>query len=139
MNGASKASVSRGGPFRAAAGRVVDSVGVSERRRVAVAVGVPFLVWLVVELEANLGFLPLVAAAGLCAFLYKRGTAQETLAAGAYGSGLLLVGVALYQVYQSWAGGSTEVLADTVLRLSGWPLTGAVLIVLGAWLRRADL
>ncbi|QLG29430.1 hypothetical protein HUG10_05660 [Halorarum halophilum] len=125
--------------MRAAAGRVVDSVRVSERRRVAVVVGVPFLFWLVVELAANLGILPLVAAAVLGAFLYTRGTAQDTLAAGAYGTGLLAVGVAAVQLYQSVAGGSTEALADTVARLAGWPLTGVVLIVLGAWLHGADL
>lgn len=124
--------------MRAAAGRVVDSVHVSERRRVAVAVAVPFLFWLVVELGANLGFLPLVAAAVLGAFRYTRATARGTLAAGAYGTGLLAVGVAAVRIYQSVAGGSTETLADTVARLAGWPLAGVVLIVLGAWLRGAD-
>lgn len=138
VNDASGVSRSRGGPIRAAAGRVVDSVSVSERRRAAVVVGVPFLFWLVVELAANLGFLPLVAAAVLSAFLYTRRSARETLAAGAYGTGMLAVGVALFQVYQTVAGGSTEALADTVVRLSGWPLTGVVLIILGAWLHRAD-
>ncbi|WP_415379310.1 hypothetical protein [Halosimplex sp. TS25] len=68
---------------RAATNRAVDWVVDSERRRGAVAVLVPALFWLVLELEANLRVLPLVAAAALSAFLYTRATTRLTLAAGA--------------------------------------------------------
>lgn len=126
-------------PIRVTVGRIVDYVQVSQRRRVAVIAGVSFLFWLVVELAANLGIWPLVVAVGLVAYLYVQNTAQETLAASAYGTGVLAVGVALFLVYQSVAGGSTEPVADTVVRLSGWPLAGVVLIAAGVWLHRVDL
>lgn len=118
--------------------RLTDAVS-SERRRVAVIFAVSFLFWLAVELAANLGFLPLVAAVALGVFLYTRATAQETLAASAYGTGLLVVGVAVFQLYQGVAGGSTEPLAEAVLRLSAWPLAGIGLVVLGIWIHRADV
>lgn len=126
-------------PLRSAVGRLVDFVRVSERRRATVAVGIPLLFWLVVELAANLGFLPLVAAAGLSAYLYTRRTAQETLAASAYGTGLLDTGFYLLQAYRGVAWGSTASLADTVAGLFGWLLTGTILIVLGVWIHGADL
>lgn len=119
---------------RAATNRAVDWVAGSERRRGAVAVAVPALFWLVLELEANLGLVPLVAAAALSAFLYTRDTTRATLAAGAYGTGLLGVGFALLQIYWSVARGSTASLSDTVAGLSGWFLIDAVLVTLGIWI-----
>lgn len=118
---------------RTGAGSLVDSVAVSERRRVLVALGVPLVFCLAVELAANLGVLPLVLAAGLAAYLYTRPTARTTLAAGAAGTGLLLISLFLLQIYSTVAGGSTESLAGTVARLSGWVLLGIVLLALGAW------
>ncbi|MFC7141089.1 hypothetical protein ACFQMA_14795 [Halosimplex aquaticum] len=123
---------------RAATNRAVDWVAGSERRRGAVAVAVPALFWLVVELEANLGLAPLVAAAALSAFLYTRDTTRATLAAGAYGTGLLGIGVALVQIYWSVARGSTASLTETVAGLWGWFLVGAVLIAVGVWIHGAD-
>lgn len=86
MTGSSGPSPSEAGPLRAAAGLVVGYVRGSERRRVAVTVG-----------------------------------------------------VAPLQIYQSVAGGSTEPLVDTVVRVAGWPLAGVGLIALGVWLHSADL
>ncbi|WP_205254100.1 MULTISPECIES: hypothetical protein [Halostella] len=83
------------GRSRSAAASVVEAVGGNERRRIIASLAVPLLFWLAVERAANLGALPLVAAAGLAAFLYTRTTARATLAAAAYGTGLLLVGVFL--------------------------------------------
>lgn len=125
--------------LRTAAGSVVRSVGASERRRVLVVLGVPFSFWLAVELAANLGFLPLVLAVGLAAYLYTRRTAQETLAASSVGTGLLLVSLFLLQIYWVNAGGSTEPLAGTITRLLGWFLIGTVLIALGWWLYAVSL
>lgn len=133
------ASRSVAAPVRAAVGRIVDVVEDSEWRRVALIAGVSLLFWLTVELAENLGFWPLVVAVGLAGFLYLQKTARETLAASAYGTGVLAVGVGLFLVYQSVAGGSTEPVVDTVLRVSGWPLAGAVLIGIGIWLHSADL
>jgi hypothetical protein len=81
------------GRHRIAVDSVVESIDGSERRRVAVAAGVPVLFVLVVELGANLGVLPLVVAGALAVYLYTRETGQALLAASAYGTGLLLVGV----------------------------------------------
>ncbi|ELZ27289.1 hypothetical protein C474_18124 [Halogeometricum pallidum JCM 14848] len=122
---------------RTAANPLVGFVAASERRRVLVALGVPLLFLLAVELAANLGVLPLVLAAGLAAYLYARPTARATLAAGAAGTGLLLLSLFLLQVYSTVAGGSTEPLAGTVARLSGWVLLGTALLALGAWLSGA--
>lgn len=102
-------------------GSAVDSVD-AERRRALVVLGVPLLFWLVVESTANPGFLPLVLATGLAAYLYTRRTGRETLAAGAAGTGPLAISLFLLQVYRVGAGGSTEPLADAVARLSGWLL-----------------
>lgn len=102
-----------------------------------VALGVPFLFWLAVELAADLGFLPLVLAVGLAAYLYTRRTALETLAAGAAGAGVLTISLALLRLYWVGARGSTEPLADAATRLSGWFLAGALLIAVGYWLYRA--
>ncbi|QLH80902.1 hypothetical protein [Halosimplex pelagicum] len=122
---------------RAATNRVVDWVAGSERRRGAVVVAVPALFWLVLELAANLGLLPLVAAAALSAVLYTRDTTRATLAVGAAGTGSLGIGFALAQIYWSVARGSTAPLTDTVAGLWGWFLVGAVLIALGGWIRAA--
>ncbi|WP_167768375.1 hypothetical protein [Haloarcula amylovorans] len=124
--------------LRTAVGPVVESIDVSERRRVLVALGVPLAFWLVIELAANLGFLPLALAVGLAAYLYTRRTAQETLAASFAVTGLLVVALFLLQLYWVGARGSTEPLAGALTRLVGWPLTGTVLMVLGAWLYKAD-
>lgn len=123
---------------RTAVGYVVEFVAVTERRRVIVAVGVPFLFWLLFELNANLGVLPLILAAGLAAYLYTRGTAQKTLAASAYGTGLLMVGLFLLELYWNGARGSTESLEGIATRLLWWVLMGTVLIGLGIWIRRVD-
>ncbi|SFL29079.1 hypothetical protein SAMN04487950_3286 [Halogranum rubrum] len=125
--------------LQSAVGSVVESVGASERRRVLVALGIPLLFWLTVELAANLGFLPLVLAVGLAAYLYTRETEQETLAAGFAGVGLLLASLFLLQLYWVGATGSTEPLADAATRLSGWLLTGVVLLGLGYWLYRVEV
>lgn len=117
---------------------VVDSVGVTERRRVLVALGVPLLFLVAVELGANLGFLPFVAALGLAAYLYTRDTARETLVAGALGTGLLFVGLFLFQLYKIEATGSTEALTAAATRLSGWLLVGALLVACGIVLSRVD-
>lgn len=122
---------------RTGAGSLVDSVAVSERRRVLVALGVPLVFCLAVELAANLGVLPLVLAAGLAAYLYTRPTARATLAAGAAGTGLLLISLFLLQSYSTVAGGSTESLAGAVARLFGWVLLGIALLALGAWVSGA--
>lgn len=124
--------------LRTAVGPLVEFVGASERRRLAVVLGVPFSFWLAVELAANLGFLPLVLAGGLTAYLYTRQTARATLAAGFAGTGLLLVSLFFLQMYQISAGGSTEPLAGAAARLFGWVLLGTLLLVFGAWLYDAD-
>lgn len=127
------------GLIRAAVRPFVAFVGAGEPRRFAVIVAVSLLFWLVVELGANLGSLPLVVAAALGAFLYTRETAKETIAASAYGTGLLAIGLGLLQVYQILVGGSTESLAGAVVRLAEWPLAGFLLIGFGIWLYVADL
>lgn len=139
MSDPSTSEMRLSGPLRTAAGRTVESLDASERRRIALVIGVPVLFWLVVELAANLGFAPLIAAAALAAFLYTRGTEQETLAAAAYGAGLLAVGVQLFLLYQGVTGGSTDPVADAAVRLIEWPAVGAGLIALGIWIRRTEL
>lgn len=120
-------------------GPIVESVGDSERRRVLVSICVPLSFWLVVELTANLGYLPLVLAVGLAAYLHTRTTAQETLAASSVGTGLVVVSLFLLQIYWVAARGSTEPLAGAITRLVGWLLVGIVLIALGSWLYKVDL
>ncbi|WP_299232986.1 hypothetical protein [Natronomonas sp.] len=72
---------------RPVVGHVVAFVSGTERRRLAVVVGIPVTFAVLFELLANYGVLVLVLAAGLATFLYTRPTGQETVAAGAYGVG----------------------------------------------------
>lgn len=127
------------GPIQSLVGRLVSTVAGNERRRVAVVVAVPLLFWLSVELAANLGFLPLVAAVGLAAFLYTRATGRETLAATAYGTGLLAVAVALIQVYRTVAGGTTASVVDTAVGQWPWAVAGTVLVGIGVWLHQTEI
>lgn len=124
--------------LRTAAAHAVEYVRTSESRRVTVAIGVAFSFLVVVELAAgeHLGVLPVVVAAGLAAYLYTRGSARETLAASAYGTGLLLIGLFVLQIHWVGATGSTESLGAAVSRLLGWLLAGTVLTAVGIWLRR---
>jgi len=124
---------------RTVAGRVVAFVAVAERRRLLVVVGTPILFVVLFELTANFGALVLLLAAGLAAFLYTRTTAQRTMAAGAYGAGVLLIGLFLLELYLNGAQGSTEPVLDTATRVLWRAVTGTVLIGVGLWLRRIEV
>ncbi|ESP87148.1 hypothetical protein K933_15505 [Candidatus Halobonum tyrrellensis G22] len=102
------------------------------------AFGVPLVFCLAVLSSSNLGYLVVVLAGGLAAYLYTRRTGRETLAAGLAGSGLLLVALFLLHLYWVGARGSTESLAGAAARLWGWPSAGAVLLALGYWVSGAD-
>lgn len=64
--------------------------------------------------------------------------ARATLTAAAYGTGLLLIGVFLLQMYLTAATGSTESLGAAAARLSGWLLTGTLAVAVGVRLRKAE-
>jgi hypothetical protein len=70
---------------RTAARRCFEFVAHSERRRIGLVVGIPALFVVLFEAIANFGVLLLFLATGFGVFLYTRGTAQETVAASAYG------------------------------------------------------
>lgn len=123
---------------RTVAGRVLEFVALTERRRVIVAVAVPTLFVVLFEIVANFGMLVLLLAAGFAVFLYTRATAQETVAAGAYGAGILMLSLFVLVLYWNGSQGSTESLIGTATRLLWWGVTGTVLIGLGVWLRHVD-
>ena len=66
-------------------------------------VGVPVLFVTLFELTANLGALLLLLVAGLATFLYTRKTAQMTMAASAYGAGVLMVSLVILELHLSGA------------------------------------
>jgi hypothetical protein len=120
-------------------GHLVEFVALTERRRLVVAVGIPLLFVALFELTANFGVLVLLLAAGLAMFLYTRTTAQKTIAASAYGAGVLLVSLFALELYWNGAQGSTEPLIGTATRLLWWAVTGVLLVGVGLWLRQIDL
>ncbi|MFU1781405.1 hypothetical protein ACM16X_08485 [Haloarcula japonica] len=124
---------------RTVAGRIVESVAGTERRRLLVVVGVPVLFVALIDLTANFGVLVLFLAAGLAAFLYTRPTGQQTVAASCYGVGVLLIGLFLLELYWNGVQGSTEPLFGTATRLLWRAVTGTSLIGLGLWLRQSEL
>lgn len=101
-------------------------------------VGVPVVFVALFELTANFGVLILFLAAGLATFLYTRRTARKTIAASAYGTGVLMCGLFLLVLYWNGAQGSTEPLIGAVTRVLWWAVTGALLIGLGLWLRQVE-
>lgn len=123
---------------RAVVGRIVALVAGTERRRRLVVVGVPTVFVSLLDIAANYGILVVLLAAGLAAVLYTRSTAQETIAAGAYGVGVLLLGLFALTLYRNGAYGSTEPLAGTARRVLRQAATGAALIGLGLWFRGVD-
>lgn len=120
------------------AGQIVEFVALTERRRVIVAVAIPILFVVLFEMVANFGVLVLLLAVGLAVFLYTRATAQETVAASAYGVGTLMISLFVLVLYWNGSHGSTEPVIDTATRLLWWGVTGIVLIGLGLWLRRLE-
>lgn len=91
------------------------------------------------ELIANFGVLVLLLAVGLATVLYTRTTAQRTIAASAYGVGVLMISLFLLELYWNGTQGSTEPLIGTATRVLWRAVTGTVLIGLGLWLRQVDL
>lgn len=125
--------------LRTLAGHVVEFVSATEGRRLAVVIGVPVGFVALLELTANFGVLVLLLAVGLGLFLYTRPTAQATLAAGAYGVGLLLLALFLLELYWNGARGSTEPLVGTVQRVRWLAVAGVSSSGLGLWLRQLEL
>lgn len=121
-------------------GRLVDYVRGSERRRLALAAGVSalFLLSLLASLGPRLGPLPFALAGVLFAYLYTRHSAVATVVAGALGPGVLCLGLFGFQAYWTVATVSTEPVASTFVRLSGWLVAGLALVALGAWLRSRE-
>ena len=123
---------------RTVVGDIVEFVALTERRRLIVVVGIPVLFVVLFELTANFGVLTLLLAAGLATFLYTRTTAQKTIAASAYGAGILMWSLFILELYWNGAKGSTEPLIGTATRVLWVVVTGAVLIGLGLWLRQIE-
>lgn len=123
---------------RTVVGHVVEFVALTERRRLLVVVGIPVLFVALFELTANYGALVLFLAAGLVAFLYTRTTAQKTIAASAYGAGLLMFSLFLLELYWNGATGSTEPLIGTATRTLWLAVTGTLSTGFGLWLRQIE-
>lgn len=123
---------------RTAVNRIVEFISVTERRRLIVVVGIPVLFVALFELTANYGVLILLLAAGLATFLYTRSTAQKTIAASAYGTGMMMFGLFILELYWNGARGSTEPLIGTATRVLWVAVTGTMLIGLGLWLRQIE-
>lgn len=123
---------------RAVVGHVVGWVSLTERRRLIVVVGIPVVFVALFELTANFGVLILLLAAGLATFLYTRTTAQKTIAASAYGVGVLLCSLFILELYLNGVQGSTEPLMGTVTRVLWWAVAGALVLGFGLWLRQAE-
>jgi len=124
---------------RTVADHLCAFVAVTERRRLLIVVAVPALFALLFEIVANFGVVPLILGTGLAVFLYTRSTVQATVAASAYGVGVLMIGLFALVLYWNGVRGSTEPLLGAAARILWWAVTGTVLIGLGLWLRRLEL
>jgi uncharacterized membrane protein len=92
------------------------------------------LVW-----ENNvIGTVVVFLAVGLAAVLYTRPTAQKTVAASAYVTGVLLIGLLLLELYWNWAQASTASQAAIVSEGLWQVVAGTLLIGLGLWLRQIE-
>jgi hypothetical protein len=124
---------------RTVVSNIVDFVALTERRRLLVVLGVPIVFVVLLDLVANYGVLIPFLGVGMAIVLYTRSTAQQTIAASAWGIGVLLAILFVLDLYLNVATGSTEPLIDTARRVLWRALTGVALVGLGLWLRQADL
>jgi len=121
---------------RTVVGRVVEFVDRTECRRLLVVVGIPVLFAVVLYERNQLGTAAVLLAPVLAAVLYTRPTTHRTIAAGAWGTGALLIGLFALALYWNWSMGSTEPLRDVVTRFRWRAVAGAALVGLGLWIRR---
>ncbi|MFC7177365.1 hypothetical protein [Halosegnis marinus] len=125
--------------LRTVATTIVEFIALTERRRLLVVAGVPVVLAALLYEVNMLGTAVLLLAAGVAAFLYTRPTAQKTVAAGAYATGVVLIGLVLLLLYWNWAQAGTAAPAAIVAAHLWWVVTGTVLIGLGLWLRQTEL
>lgn len=117
-------------------GHIIEFIGLSEYRRLLVVVGIPVLFAVLVWQGNRLGLAAIFFAVCLAAFLYTRPTAQETIAASAYATGVVLIGLVLLGIYWNWSTASTAAWVDNTVRYR--VVTGVLLIGLGLWLRQIE-
>ncbi len=119
-------------------GHGIEFVARTEYRRLIVVIGIPVVFLALLVARNNLGLSGLLFVVGLVGFLYTRPTAQQTIAASAYATGMLMIGLFLLELYYNGARGSTEPLIGTATRVFWLAVTGTVLTGLGLWIRQAD-
>lgn len=119
-------------------GHGIEFVARTEYRRLIVVIGIPVVFLALLVARNNLGLSGLLFVVGLVGFLYTRPTAQQTIAASAYATGMLMIGLFLLELYYNGARGSTEPLIGTATRVLWLAVTGTVLTGLGLWIRQAD-
>ncbi|MFC7021085.1 MULTISPECIES: hypothetical protein [Haloarcula] len=123
---------------RTVVGDISEFVGSTERRRLVVVVGIP-IAFVVLLYEQNvLGTTAILFAAVLAVFLYTRPTAQKTIAASAYVTGVLAISLLLLELYWNWSGGSTASLAGIAIDGRWRVVTGILLVGLGLWFRQVE-
>ena len=125
--------------LRAGVASVVDFVDHSERRRLAVVVGVSVCFVALFEFLANYGLFVVYLGLGIAVVLYTRPTAQQTVAAGGYVFGTLVLLLFGTELYLTVIRGSTESVTATAVRELWRVVVGTALLVVGLWLRRAEL
>lgn len=123
---------------RTVAGHMIEFVGITEFRRLLVVVGIPVVFVALLWEGNNLGIAAVFLAAGLATFLYTRPTAQKTIAASAYATGVAMVSLFLLELYWNWSQGSTASLVDVATEGRWRAVTGTVLVGLGLWLRQRE-
>lgn len=118
---------------------IVEFVAATELRRLFVVVGIPVIFVTLVYEQNILGTVVLLLAAGLATFLYTRTTTQKTVAASAYATGTLLIGLVLLELYWNWTQAGTASQAAIVTENHWQPVAGTVMIGLGLWLRQTEV
>jgi heme/copper-type cytochrome/quinol oxidase subunit 4 len=117
-------------------GHIIAFIDHSEYRRLLMVVGTPTGFAVLVWQQNRLGTAAVILAVCLAAFLYTRPAAQQTIAASAYGTGVVLISLVLLGVYLIWSTASTAAWVDNTIRWRA--VTGALLLGLGLWLRQIE-
>jgi hypothetical protein len=125
--------------LRTVAGNIIEFVALTEFRRLIVVIGTPVVFVALLYEQHILGTVVFFLAAGLATFLYTRTTTQKTMAASAYATGVLMIGLLLLELYWNWAQGGTASQATIATENLWQPVTGTLLIGLGLWLRQIEL
>jgi|AntDeeMetagen134_2_1112570.scaffolds.fasta_scaffold09602_2 protein-S-isoprenylcysteine O-methyltransferase Ste14 len=119
-------------------GHIIEYVGLTEYRRLVIVLGIPVLFAVLLWEQNVIGTVVVFLGLGLATVLYTRPTAQKTIAASAYATGVLMIGLLLLELYWNWAQAGTASQAAIATEGLWQVVAGTLLIGFGLWLRQIE-